>query len=291
MISGHPSSGRKKKFVDTGAVKRVGPKVFEPNPNPVSVQVCETPVEEDEKFVADREKELLESCPPAQTTLAEGLEEIGNSPSLPLETDEANSRIVFPADYEEGIGVPTPEKPYYVVVDFEATCFKSERVLYSETEIIEFAAIIVDKETLKAIDEFDLFVRPVIHPQLDPFCTELTSITQKDVDNGFLFPTVLKQFSNWLAMYPGTQTFCSWGEYDRKQLQMECERNGLEFPFKDDYVNLKKIFSKVMGLKKNFGVEAALRQLSMEFEGTPHRGIDDVRNIVRLLQQIATEPF
>jgi inhibitor of KinA sporulation pathway (predicted exonuclease) len=29
-----------------------------------------------------------------------------------------------------------------------------------------------------------------------------------------------------------------------------------------------------------------LRYLGMEFEGTPHRGIDDVKNIIRILMKI-----
>ena len=39
-----------------------------------------------------------------------------------------------------------------------------------------------DADTLKVVDEFASFVRPVRHPQLTAFCTELTSITQAQVD-------------------------------------------------------------------------------------------------------------
>ncbi len=40
------------------------------------------------------------------------------------------------------------------------------------------------------------------------------------------------------------------------------------------------------------GVGQALRRVGLRFEGTPHRGIDDARNIVRLLPYaLGVEPL
>lgn len=50
---------------------------------------------------------------------------------------------------------------------------------------------------LVVVDEFQSFVRPTFNTKLHSFCTELTGITQEQVDNAPTFPEVLslcKQF-------------------------------------------------------------------------------------------------
>ena len=51
-------------------------------------------------------------------------------------------------------------------------------------EIIEFPVVIIDvkQKAIKAV--FQTYVKPVLDPQLTPFCTELTGITQEQVDGG-----------------------------------------------------------------------------------------------------------
>ena len=49
------------------------------------------------------------------------------------------------------------------------------------------------------------------------------------------------------------------------------------------HLNLKAEFPKRAGGKERVGVSHALIQVGLEFRGTAHRGIDDARNIARLL--------
>lgn len=181
------------------------------------------------------------------------------------------------------------EKEYFLVIDFEATCFKEQKIPREETEIIEFAAALVDKEGLEIVDEFDSFVKPVLHPQLESFCTELTTITQELVDKGYSFKTVYRLFLDWLARTPGKKLFCSWGDYDKHQLKRDCFLHDLEYPFDESHLNMKQFFSEAKGYKRNYGLGSALRQMKLEFEGIEHRGIDDVKNIVRIMKEFSTE--
>lgn len=48
-------------------------------------------------------------------------------------------------------------------------------------EIIEIGGVMLNKATWAIEAEFQQFVQPVRHPQLIPFCTELTSISQEDI--------------------------------------------------------------------------------------------------------------
>ena len=67
----------------------------------------------------------------------------------------------------------------YIVLDLEATCWKQKGKF--QNEIIEIGAVCIsnDKEIL---GEYCSFVKPQTHPILSDFCTELTTIEQKDVD-------------------------------------------------------------------------------------------------------------
>jgi inhibitor of KinA sporulation pathway (predicted exonuclease) len=51
-------------------------------------------------------------------------------------------------------------------------------------EIIEFPIVVIDVKQRKVVAEFQNFVRPVVHAKLSAFCTELTGITQAQVDKG-----------------------------------------------------------------------------------------------------------
>ena len=61
-----------------------------------------------------------------------------------------------------------------------------------------------------------------------------------------------------------------------------CERNGQKFHF-DAGVNLKNLFAKKQKIGREIGLGRALIKSGLQFIGTPHRGIDDAKNIARLL--------
>ncbi len=174
---------------------------------------------------------------------------------------------------------------YYLVLDLEATCDEDHRIPREETEIIEIGAVLCDGETLAPRDEFQTFVKPRRHPKLTPFCTKLTTITQADVDTAPLFPQAMATLSRWLVerQLAGQFTFCSWGDYDKQQLQREERKNSVRVPLGTRHLNLKEAFRKRSGDDTKLGTGAALRRCGIRFDGTAHRGIDDARNIAKLL--------
>jgi hypothetical protein len=105
-------------------------------------------------------------------------------------------------------------------------------------------------------------VRGPTHPGLTPFCTRLT---------------------NRLAAFGEGALFCSWGAYDRNQLAADARRHGIAPPLGPDHWNLKEGYALATGTRRGLGTLSALRRLGLEPEGTHHRGIDDARNIARML--------
>lgn len=169
--------------------------------------------------------------------------------------------------------------PAYLVVDLEATCDDRGAVPREESETIEIGAVLVDGETLRPLRELQTFVRPVVHRRLTAFCTQLTTITQADVDHAPLFP----EAADRLAAFAGNAVFCSWGAYDKNQLARDARRHGVAHPLPGSHLNLKELFARATGARRPCGTAGALARLGFVMEGTHHRGIDDARNIARLL--------
>ena len=167
----------------------------------------------------------------------------------------------------------------YIILDLEATCWK-DRSLKHQNEIIEIGAIKIN-ENKEKVGEFSLFIQPKLQPTLSEFCTELTTITQKDVDKASLFPEVISQFQNWINL-DSEYILCSWGFYDKKQFKMDCELNELPTDWLKHHISLKHQYAKIKNLKKPTGMGGALRKENLPLDGTHHRGIDDARNITKI---------
>jgi len=169
---------------------------------------------------------------------------------------------------------------YFLVIDLEATCDDEGRIPEKLMEIIEIGAVLVDGTTLEPVGEFSTFLRPVIRPELTPFCTKLTTITQADVDGAPTFPEAMRALGRFSGHLDAL--FCSWGDYDRKQFEIDSARWGVPLPLRG-HMNIKKRFSAALGETKRYGMAEALKRLGLPLVGTHHRGIDDARNIARIL--------
>ncbi|HIC80727.1 MAG TPA: exonuclease domain-containing protein [Kiloniellaceae bacterium] len=177
----------------------------------------------------------------------------------------------------------------YVVFDLEATCWPRGHE-EAPSEIIEIGAVRMDPDRPETRgnsageDEFQTFVRPFMAPGLSPFCTELTTIRQSDVDAAPGFPEALGAFYRWAAAEGGF-TLAAWGDYDGNQLGRDCRKHGIDNPFAAvPYINIKKPFARHLKLSRGMGLGGALRKLGLKPEGTPHRAIDDARSVVRILR-------
>ncbi|KAF3687929.1 ERI1 exoribonuclease 2 [Channa argus] len=85
---------------------------------------------------------------------------------------------------------------HLIVIDFESTCWR-EKSNYSQ-EIIEFPAVLLNTSTGEIESEFHTYVQPQEHPILSSFCSELTGITQMQVEAGIPLQMCLSRFNRWL---------------------------------------------------------------------------------------------
>lgn len=176
----------------------------------------------------------------------------------------------------------------YGLIDLECNCSKGDDIPRNEMEIIEIGCVVVDSGG-KVLDELDLFVKPVIHEKITDFCTELTGITQDTVDNGIRLVEALKEVYQFLDKH-GVDTWLSWGYFDYNKVKQEVGSKQINLGKNSlldmNHINLSYEYFTQQGLRRKVGVRKALRQKKMEFIGRPHSGIDDVRNIARLLPYV-----
>ena len=166
----------------------------------------------------------------------------------------------------------------YIILDLEATCWQERGK--SPNEIIEIGALCFNQNKEK-IGEFSRFVKPVVHQQLSAFCTELTSITQADVNDEPTFPSVISDFQNWLSSFEDDYLLCSWGFYDKNQFEADCKLHDLKTDWVENHISLKHQYAQICNVR-SIGMKGAILRENMKLDGTHHRGIDDARNIAKI---------
>jgi len=261
--------------------------------------------------------------------------------------------------------VPPQKFDIVLVMDFEATC--DENTQNYPHEIIEFPCVAIDAHcrctsystqmapppgtggggggNKAIIGEFQSYVKPRRNPKLTPFCTELTGITQDQVDAAPSLPQVVASFEKWLyeelipkyekerlPLYPHLQAAAAVrnvnnnnnkngrrrnnnnnddddneekgttensssssnircviacdGPWDIRKFLFELSvvRDGIYFPpIFYSFLNVRQEFATYFKCKP-LGLGQTLGRLGFSFEGNPHSGIDDARNISRVVK-------
>ena len=172
---------------------------------------------------------------------------------------------------------------HWLVIDLEATTDDGGWPV-TEMEVIEIGASLVTRDG-REVDHFQRFVKPRRRPQLTPFCRELTHISQASVDSAAAFPAVWPQFERWIGTHRDRLLgWVSWGDYDRRQLELEWRQHGLESLLGQvPHLNLKQRFAKERQLPRPVGLHTALQLAGFAFQGQQHRALEDARNTARLL--------
>lgn len=169
-----------------------------------------------------------------------------------------------------------------LVIDLEATCDECD-FPGEDMEIIEIGAVWASTDGV-VLDEFQALVRPIVRPELTTFCQKLTGITQRDVDLADSFAIVAARLNEFSKLHSTeSSTWGSWGQFDAKQLLRDCERHGIPHPLPSfEHINLKRQFANRRKIKE-VGMARALAMVGFELAGSHHRGLDDARNIAKLL--------
>lgn len=168
-----------------------------------------------------------------------------------------------------------------VVVDIECTCWETARA----SEIIELGVCVLDYLTKEVSRKASFLVRPDLL-DISNYCTKLTGITREQlVRDGYPLGEVLNRVRK---LYPiRSSVWAGWGAGDRDHIAKETSDKGVVNPFRDNYLDIGFLYRFRIGSRRRIGLEEALRELGMRFEGRPHSGADDAWNAAMILRQFA----
>ncbi len=181
-----------------------------------------------------------------------------------------------------------------IVLDFEATCDDGTSAWPFNPalqEIIELPAALVSVSTRTIGDRFDQVIRPVHQPELTPFCTQLTSLRQSDVDASPDIVTTMDRFCAWLASHdlrPDNACVVTCGDWDLLRMwpkQVRLQPGLRTPPLFRRWCNIKRPFRDATG-RKAPGMMGMLRALDLPHVGHHHRGRDDVTNIAAIATRL-----
>lgn len=190
-------------------------------------------------------------------------------------------------------------KKFCLVLDFEANCSGNQK---KDHEIIEFPALLIDCHKGAIVAEFQKYVQMVTHKNLSKFIKELTNITDKQVQNGEKWETVLVLFEDWCLNHGVSNTnttVVTCGDWDLKTMlpkQMHLTKTSLS-PFLSNlfssWNNLKKCFKNYIRGHVYFypnvpcgrllNLDEIVANLGLDFIGHHHSGIDDCKNVCQIL--------
>ena len=169
-----------------------------------------------------------------------------------------------------------------IIIDLEATCWDGPVPKGQVNEIIEIGICELDTISGAITKNKGILIKPE-HSTVSPFCTELTTITQDLLDReGVSFEEAIEMLEK--EYQPDQYTWASYGQYDLNMLKKQCAFRKISYPMGSHHVNVKVLFAALFGLKKATGMNGALHLLNIPLEGTHHRGVDDAKNIAKILQ-------
>jgi inhibitor of KinA sporulation pathway (predicted exonuclease) len=170
-----------------------------------------------------------------------------------------------------------------IVVDVEATCWEGKQSENKENEIIEIGLCLLDLLNHEISNNRGIIVKPE-NSEVSEFCTKLTTLTQEIVNNGISLKEACEILEK--EYESKSRIWASYGAYDLNQFSKECLKKKINYPFSSNHINVKTLFCLKNRLKREVGMSGALKILNLEIEGTHHRGVDDSKNIAKILKKL-----
>jgi len=172
-----------------------------------------------------------------------------------------------------------------LVIDLEATCWNKDSDGYftekqeRESEIIEIGITPISMPNKEILESESIIVLPT-RSEISEYCTNLTTLTPKFVNqNGILFAEAIDILR--VKYRVDRNMWASWGKYDDNMFIRQCQNEHVPYPFNSQHLNVKSLFTWKFGF--SCGLGRACEHMDIKFDGTAHRGVDDSKNIAKVL--------
>ncbi|XP_022717746.1 uncharacterized exonuclease domain-containing protein At3g15140 [Durio zibethinus] len=177
--------------------------------------------------------------------------------------------------------------------------------LEGKVEILEFPVLLMDAKSLGLVDFFHRFVRPskmseqAINKYIEGKYGEI-GVDRVWHDTALPFMEVIQQFEAWLTQHNlwkkeeggclACAAFVTCGNWDLKtKIPQQCIVSGIKLPpYFMEWINLKDVYLNFYGREAR-GMMSMMKQLEIPALGSHHLGIDDSKNIARVLQHMLAD--
>ncbi|KAL3638455.1 hypothetical protein CASFOL_017826 [Castilleja foliolosa] len=188
------------------------------------------------------------------------------------------------------------EFDYFLVLDLEG-----------KVEILEFPVLLFDAKTMDVVDVFHRFVRPtkMSETRIKEYIEGKYGAFGVDRvwhDTAITFEEVIEQFEEWLRKerdgrinlwredgdgHLNEAAFVTCGNWDLKtKVPQQCEVSGMKLPpYFMEWINLKDIYLNFYH-RRAPGMLSMMKELRIPPLGSHHLGIDDSKNIARVMQRL-----
>ncbi|KAG9146114.1 hypothetical protein Leryth_015915 [Lithospermum erythrorhizon] len=183
---------------------------------------------------------------------------------------------------------------YFLVLDLEG-----------KVEILEFPVLLFDVKSMNVVDFFHRFVRPskMSESRINEYIEGKYGKLGVDGvwhDTAIPFEEVIQQFENWMESHQlwrkgsggplSKSAFVTCGNWDVKtKIPDQCKLSMVNLPsYFMEWINLKDIFLNFYK-RRAPGMLSMMRELQMPMLGSHHLGIDDTRNLSRVLRHMLND--
>ncbi|GAB4846496.1 hypothetical protein Ancab_025501 [Ancistrocladus abbreviatus] len=177
--------------------------------------------------------------------------------------------------------------------------------LEGKIEILEFPVLMIDSNTMQVVDFFHRFVRPskMSKQRIDEYIEGKYGKFGVDRvwhDTAIPFKEVIQEFEAWIIQHNlwekdlggplNRAAFVTCGNWDIKtKVPQQCKVSGMKLPtYFMEWINLKDVYLNFYK-RRATGMVTMLRELNIPLLGSHHLGIDDTKNIAKVLQRMLAD--
>ena len=184
-----------------------------------------------------------------------------------------------------------------IVFDLEATVSYTPQGIQQHNNIIQIGAVYLKKDesgSYQIVDRFDSLVKPE-GEEISPFITELTGISNQQVENAPAFREAGEKFRLWATNHGNIKRtrLCAWGtHFDLPLLRKSYEKCGIEYPFPGGGYDIKSwavLWMILNNHSEKMGIQEAGKLMGIPFEGRLHNAMADAEYTALIALRILTD--
>ncbi|GAB2284474.1 hypothetical protein Dimus_018926 [Dionaea muscipula] len=258
-----------------------------------SFSACASPLAENSTHVESLPRKKMDRWKPMCLYFTQGKCTMMNDPGH-LEKFNHNCSEGLQTDFAESKQLSSQNVDFLLVLDLEG-----------KVEILEFPVLLIDTKTVQVVDFFHRFVRPSkmseqrIHEYIQGKYGKL-GVDRVWHDTAICFEEVIQEFEAWMIQHQlwgkdlggplNRAAFVTCGNWDIKtKIPQQCRVSGLKLPpYFMEWINLKDIYLNFYN-RRATGMLTMLKELHIPIRGSHHLGIDDAKNIAKVLQRILAD--